>query len=82
MALEQLESGDDEEAVKEYLKLCLEDRIGKRIPSEHPLLAWLVRHTAWLLSVRIRGDDETTAHERLRGEPFARRPVAFGEDCI
>ncbi len=64
------------------LKLCLESRIGKRIPTEHPLLAWLVRHTAWLLTVRVRGQDGRTPYQRLRGKPFARRLVAFGEECL
>ena len=81
-------NGSIENAVRQLqgllrtLKLCLEARIGKRIPTEHPLLAWLVRHTAWLLSVRIRGEDGKTAYERLRGKPFARRLVAFGEECL
>ena len=81
-------NGSIENAVRQLqgllrtLKLCLEDRIGKKIPTEHPLLAWLVRHTTWLLSVRIRGEDGKTAYARLRGKPFARRLVAFGEECL
>jgi hypothetical protein len=75
-------NGSVENAVRQLqgllraLELCLENRIGKKIPTEHPLLAWLVRHTAWLLSVRIRGEDGKTAYERLRGKPFARSLVA------
>ena len=81
-------NGSVENAVRQVqgllrtLKLCLEARIGKRIPTEHPLMAWLVRFTSWLLSVRVRGQDGKTAYERLRGKPFARRLVAFGEVCL
>lgn len=64
------------------LKFCLESRIQKRIPCGHSVMAWLVRHTAWLLSVRTRGDDGKTAYERLRGKPFSRRMVGFGEVCL
>ncbi len=41
-----------------------------------------MRHTSWLLNVRIRGEDGKTSYERLRGKPFARRLVAFGEECL
>ena len=37
--------------------LFLGARIGEGIPAEHPLVAWLVRHTAWILSVKLGGED-------------------------
>ena len=45
-------NGAIEAAVKQVrsrmkmLKLCLERRIGKRIPPRHPIVAWLVAHCA------------------------------------
>ena len=45
-------NGDVENAVKQVtkllrtLKICLEKRMGKKIPTSHPLLTWLVEHAA------------------------------------
>ena len=52
-------NGDIENAVKQVtkllrtLKLCLEHRLGKKIPTSHPTMTWLVEHTAWLLNTRV-----------------------------
>ncbi len=81
-------SGGIENAVKlvqgllRTLKLCLQSRIAKRVPLMHPVVAWLVRHVAWSLTVRSRGDDGRTAYERLRGKPFSKRMVGFGETVL
>ena len=37
------------------LQLGLEKRVSARIPAGHPVLAWMVRHAAWLRTARIRG---------------------------
>ena len=34
------------------LKLCLEDRIGKKVPIDHPIMTWLVDHTSNILNTR------------------------------
>ena len=60
------------------LKRCLEVRLKQRIPVDHPLMAWLVKHAAWVLTTRVRGKDGQTAYERLRGKPFARKSIGFG----
>jgi len=81
-------NGSVENAVKlvqgllRTLKFCLEARLGVKIPMAHPILAWLIRHAAWLISTRARRSDGKTAHERLRGRPFARRLLCFGEICL
>ena len=64
------------------LKLCLERRLLHSIPADHAIMAWLVQHTAWLLTVQSRGQDGFTAYERLRGKPWSRRMACFGETCL
>ena len=63
------------------LKLCLERRIGKKIPPRHPIMAWLAPHAAAILRYRSRGDDGKTPHEKIRLRPFNSRLLAFGEMC-
>ena len=80
-------NGSVENAVKlvkarmRTLKLCLERRIGKRIPPRHPIMSWLAPHAAAILRYRSRGDDGKTPYERIRLRPFNGRLVAFGERC-
>ena len=77
--------GEIENAVKRVTgllrthKLCLERRLGKKMPSSHPLMTWLVEFVAWLINVRIEGNDGKTAYHRVRGRPYAKRLVGFGE---
>ena len=63
------------------LKLCLERRIGKRIPPRHPIMTWLAPHAAAILRYRSRGDDGKIPYERVRLRLFNNRPTAFGESC-
>ena len=80
-------NGSVENAVKlvkcrlRTLKLCLERRIGKRIPPRHPIMTWLAPHAAAILRYRSRGDDGKTPHERVRLRPFNSRLIGFGERC-
>ena len=61
--------------------LALENRIGHRIPPDHPAIAWLAPHCAWTLTIRVRGDDGKTAYQRVRLKPFSTRMLEFGEHC-
>ena len=61
------------------LKLCLEARIGKSIPINHPVVPWLLEHAALLHGVCARGEDGLTAWARVRGRNFGQRLVGFGE---
>ena len=61
------------------LRLCLERRIGHRIPPNHPLMAWLLKHTAVLLNACVRGADGLTPWARARGRAFGMRIHAFAE---
>ena len=78
-------NGDVENAVKQVtkllrtLKLCLEKSLGEKIPTAHPLMTWLVGHTAWLLNTRVMGSDGFTAYRRTKGKSYAKRRVGFGE---
>ena len=80
-------NGAVEAAVKQVrgrirtMKLCLERRIGKRIPPKHPIMAWLVPHTAAIIRLRARGTDGKTPYERIRMRPFNGRLICFGEKC-
>ena len=58
---------------------CLEERIGRRILPTHPLMSWLVSHTAMVLTYCIVGSDGMSAYHLLRGRPFGGRWVSFGE---
>ena len=81
-------NGAVENAVKQLkghlrtIKLGLERNVGKRLPETHPLFTWLVEHAAWLLSTRVVGDDGQSAYQRVRGRPFGKRLVEFGERAL
>ena len=63
------------------LKLCLERRIGKRIPPRHPIMSCLAPHAAAILRYGSRGDDGKQPYEIIRLRPFNSRLIAFGERC-
>lgn len=80
-------NGSVEAAVKQVkgrlrtVKLCLEHRLKKRIPPQHPVMHWLVLHVADLMRFRNRGSDSKTAYERVRFRLFNRRLLCSGEMC-
>ncbi len=45
----------------------------------HPILAWLLRHVAFLQNILVKGDDGLTPWTRVKGRPFALRLTGFGE---
>ncbi len=63
-------------------KLGLEARIGGIIPDDHPVMTWLVEHVAWILTVRPNGEDGKAPFQRVRGRPFAKKAVEFGERVL
>ena len=81
-------AGDIEVAVRDVKgiltsnKLCLEDRIKRRVPCDHVLLSWLVEHVAWILTTRRRGEDGLTAYQRCRGRDYTRRAIGFAEQVL
>ena len=61
------------------LRKALEDRVGYRLSGTHPVLAWLIEHSADVLSKFLVGDDGKTAYERLKGKKYEKELVEFGE---
>ena len=64
------------------LKLCLEGQIGKFIPVQHPVVPWLLEHTAFLLNVKTRGSDGMTPWARVKGRMFGQATLGFGESVF
>ncbi len=64
------------------MRLCLERRIGHRVPPSHPLTSWLIEHTAMMLNVGVRGPDGLTAWARARGREFGLKIYGFGESVL
>jgi hypothetical protein len=64
------------------LKLCLESHVGKYIPVSHPVVPWLLEHTAFLLNVKSRGSDGLTPWARVKGRPFGLQILGFGEEVF
>ncbi len=64
------------------MRLCLEDRVGHKIPAGHPLTSWLVEHVALLLNAQVVGPDGQTAWARARGRPFGQKLYGFCENVL
>ena len=60
------------------LRSCLEAKIGFKIPVRHPLIDWLVRHAACLITWCAKGHDGRTAYQRVKARYFRTRLMAFG----
>ena len=71
----------DVEGMVRTLKDQLETSYSTKIESGHPVLTWLVNHAGMLLSRFQIGVDGNTAYERLKGKPFRRKVIPFGE-CV
>jgi len=61
------------------IRLCMEARIGKKLPIDHALVPWLLQHTCFLLNIKNRGADGLTGWARTRGRPFAQKILGFAE---
>ena len=64
------------------MRACLECRIGRVVPVDHPVSAWLLEHCCLLLNALKVGDDGQTAWMRARGRPFRPRLVGFCETVL
>ena len=84
-AYDHAANGEIEATVKQIMgiirtnKLDLEQRIQREIPVEHPVMTWLVEYAAWIVNIRAVGTDGAVAFERVRGRPFHKRLLPFGE---
>lgn len=63
-------------------KLCLEQRLDKQIPVDHPMIAWLMEHAQLLLIAVVRGADGLTAWKRIRGRAFGQPLDGIGESIL
>ena len=64
------------------LLAALSDRIGWEIPAEHPIMHWLVHHSAYLLTRFHAGEDGLTPYQRLHGKSAPDRIAEFGERVL
>ena len=48
--------------------LALERKIGCRLPSAHPVMAWLVEHVADLITKYMQGADGILGYQRFFGK--------------
>ena len=60
-------------------KGALESRISARIPSQHPVLKWLVAYAAVALNKYMINPSGHTAYRNLHGKKVSERIVEFGE---
>lgn len=61
------------------LRHQIEDNIGQRLEDDSPVMAWMVRTAAEILSRYTPGEDGKTAFERIRQESCVVPVVPFGE---
>ena len=64
------------------LKLELERRIGGRIPAQHPIVAWLVRHAADVVTKYEVKDHGKTAYEYVPGRPYRGEVADLGRQVL
>jgi hypothetical protein len=55
------------------MRHALEQRLNMKISGKHPVMTWLVEHSADMISKYLVGHDGRTAYERWRGEAVQRR---------
>ena len=61
------------------MRLGLQSRYKSKINMVHPVLAWLMKHGAFLRSACMVGDDGRTPYERRTGKTFLRPLPETGE---
>ena len=82
---ESQSNGKAEAAIKcvedqlRVMKGALESRISARIPSQHPILKWLVEYAAVVLNKYMINPSGHTAYHNLHGKRVSERIVEFGE---
>ena len=61
------------------LKHALEVRLKQRLPGEHPVTAWLIEHTSFILNKYKLDNEGRTAYGRLHGREGIEKVCEFGE---
>ena len=62
-------------------KIALENKVNVNIPVNHPIISWMTEYAAWMCTTMRVGDDGMTPYHRVRGRPYTKRLVQFGE-CV
>ena len=81
-------NGEIEAAVREVkrqcraLKYALEAKLGTQLEDGDPVLSWLPRHAADLISRYRRGEDGKTPEQRRTGKQWRKPAIAFGEKIL
>ncbi|CAE7228779.1 unnamed protein product [Symbiodinium sp. CCMP2592] len=81
-------NGVAEAAVREVKRMVrailseLETRLKIEVGVDHPILAWIARHAALLMSRSRIGEDGKSAYERTLGRPWRRLTIVFGEQVM
>ena len=79
-------NGIAESAVREVKRTVramlsdLELKLGEQIDPNHPILAWIARHAAFLMTRFRMGPDGKSAYERSMGRPWRRPTIVLGEE--
>ena len=70
------------EGMTRTLKLELEDKIGGRVPADRPVISWMVRHAAELVTkIEIKQNGKTSL-EILRGRPYSGEMAGFAQNVL
>ena len=64
------------------LRSALEAEIGEKINLESPIVPWLVRHAAYIISRNEINDDGKTALQRMKGRKTTGMMTNFGETVL
>ena len=70
-----------EEQTRTFLA-ATEARIRIPIPSDHPLLGWIVEHATYVLNHFLVGPDGQTPYSRLHGKNSSKKLCEFGEKLL
>ena len=63
------------------LRLVLQARLGQRLPATSPVMPWVVRHAAWLITRFVVRPSGHTACELLRGRATAASSSRWARRC-
>jgi hypothetical protein len=64
------------------MKLALEDRIGRAVDAEAPVVTFMAEYASYLLNRLEVGKDGKTAHERVKGKTASVLGLEFGEKLL
>ena len=85
---ESASNGKAERAIQSFedqlrtLKSALDSRLQTKVPVNHPLMRWLVEHSANVLNRYALNSDGVTPYQALHGKRSTLRVVEFGEQVL